>query len=259
MKKVLVTGAGGQLGRSLRDAIGAFDDLRGIFLDRKALDICDSDALEKAFQQYSPDYCVNCAAYTDVEGAEKDPNSAMQVNAFGVEMLAKCCSRHDTILIHISTDYVFDGTQAGGYYPSDPPNPINAYGRSKLEGERRIAANLKRFFILRTSWLYAINYGPNFYRTILAKARKGASLEVTDQQVGCPTRADHLAGFILQIIREGRSDYGILHFTDGEAMSWYDFARKILKEEGLLESVKLLRAENYRTLAERPKSSILKA
>ena len=204
MKTILVTGASGQLGLSLRDVMPLFSELQGIFLDREALDIRDPDALEAAFQKYDPDYCVNCAAYTDVEGAERAPDQAMEVNAVAVGTLAECCDRHDSLLIHLSTDYVFDGTKKEGYMPSDPPNPINAYGRSKLRGEQRIAALLDRYFIIRTSWLYSPEYGPNFYLKILEKARQGEILNITDSQVGCPTRADHLARFILELIRDER-------------------------------------------------------
>lgn len=257
MKKVLVTGANGQLGRSIQDRAPEYSFLKFLFLDKTRLDITQSDNIRVIFKELKPQYCINCAAYTKVDQAEKTPGQANAVNVKGVENLVKACKEFNTILIHISTDYVFDGKKKDGYLPDDEPNPINVYGKTKLEGERIIQKNLERYFIIRASWLYSKKYGPNFYLTILEKARRGEALNVTDSQRGCPTDAANLARHILNLVESDRTDYGISHFTDGEPMTWFDFAFRILKEEGLSSFCQLHKATNYRTLAVRPKNSVL--
>ena len=257
MKRVLVTGAGGQLGRSLQEITPHYDQLEFLFLDRAELDITDPDEVQKKFTKFRPHYCINCAAYTKVDQAERTPEPAFEVNVHGVENLARACTETGTILIHISTDYVFDGRKSEGYRPEDQPNPINIYGKTKLEGERIIQQHLQKFFIIRTSWLYSKKYGPNFYLTILRKAREGEQITVTDAQKGCPTDAANLARHILELIKSGNREFGISHFTDGEVMSWYGFAKQILKDHGLSDQVSLAKGGNYVTFAERPKHSEL--
>ena len=246
------------MGMSLRDASKSFPGMDFLFLSRADLDITKAIEIREWFLKYRPDYCVNCAAYTQVDQAEKTPSPAYEVNVRGVENIARACKELGTKLIHISTDYVFDGKKSKGYFPSDIPNPINEYGRSKLEGERAIQQHLEKFFIIRTSWLYSKKYPPNFYLTILAKARKGEPLSVTGSQRGCPTDAANLAHHILDIIQSETMDYGISHFTDGEPMTWFEFACQILEKEGLVDYPHLTKAENYRTFATRPRNSILK-
>lgn len=258
MKRILVTGAGGQLGKTIWDVAHEYPNLEFLFLDKENLDITQADEILKRFREFRPDYCINCAAYTNVEQAEQTPEPAYAVNVLGVENLVRACRETDTVLVHISTDYVFDGTKEGGYYPDDEPNPINEYGRTKLLGEQIIQRELKRYCIIRTSWLYSKKYGPNFYLTILEKAQRGESLIVTDEQVGCPTDASNLASYLLQLIASGDVNFGIGHFTDGEAMSWYDFAGRILRENKVLECSDLTKAQNYLTLAPRPQISILR-
>jgi dTDP-4-dehydrorhamnose reductase len=158
--------------------------------------------------------------------------------------------------VHISTDYVFDGNKGAPYLTTDPPNPINTYGRSKLAGEVHIGEILDTYHIVRTSWLYS-EFGHNFYKTLLAKAKKGETIHITDAQVGCPTDANHLARYILETLIAGKRKYGIHHFTDGQAMTWFQFAQKILKENHLDSQVRLVRETNYRTFAARPKNSVL--
>lgn len=256
MKSVLVTGSEGQLGKCLQKIANNYDSLNFKFMDSKDLDITNAKSLNSAFDSEHYDYCINCAAYTNVEQAEKTPNTAFQVNAYGVKQLAIQCNKHDVILIHISTDYVFDGNKKGGYLPSDRPNPINQYGKSKLQGEHYIQEILEEYAIIRSSWLYS-EYGHNFYKTILDKAKKKETLCVTDSQVGCPTNANHLAVFIMDIVLTQHFKTGIYHFTDGEAMSWYEFAKRIVKEHHLDSHVKVVKDKNYRTFARRPGNSIL--
>ena len=229
-----------------------------LFLARSEMDITSAVEIRKWFLKYRPDYCVNCAAYTQVDQAEKTPEPAYEVNVKGPENLARACREFGTKLVHISTDYVFDGKNSNGYLPGDTPNPINVYGRTKLEGELMIQKEMDAYFIIRTSWLYSKHYPPNFYLTILEKARKGETLSVTNAQRGCPTDAANLAQHILEIIKSETSEYGISHFTDGEAMTWFEFAVHILEQEGFPDYPQLSKAENYRTFAERPQTSILK-
>lgn len=257
MKRVLVTGAGGQLGKSIRDLAPEYPSLAFLFLDKSGMDITREEEVMKTFEEFQPDYCINCAAYTQVDQAERTPQPAYAVNVSGVENLVQACNKTQTVLVHISTDYVFDGKKKQGYHPGDTPNPINVYGKTKLEGERIIQKYLDRYFIVRTSWLYSKKYPPNFYLTILEKAKQGETLTVTDTQRGCPTDAANLARHLLELVRSGRTDYGISHVTDGVAMTWYGFAEAILKEKGYLETTALARGENYLTFAERPENSVL--
>lgn len=257
IKHILVTGASGQLGRSIQDIAMTYPFMEFVFADSQALDITDREEVDYIFENSNFDYCINCAAYTHVEQAEKTPEIAFKVNAEGVKNLALACRQNRVTLIHISTDYVFDGEKGVPYTIDDVPNPINEYGRSKLMGEQIIQQILKEYYIVRTSWLYHKEYGKNFYRTILGKAKKGEELQVTDREMGCPTNAVHLAEFLLNLIEEDNPRYGIYHFTDGQAMSWFGFALTILEENGLKSTTRIVKNNNYRSLARRPQYSVL--
>ena len=258
MISVLVTGSEGQLGKCLQKIANNFDFLEFKFLDSKGLDITDTKNINKVFQSENYNYCINCAAYTNVEQAEKTPAPAFELNALAVKNLSLACKKHDVVLIHISTDYVFDGEKEEGYTIKDTPNPINQYGKSKLAGESSIQEILDKYYIIRTSWLYS-EYGNNFYKTILNKAQTEKVLYITDEQTGCPTNANNLAKYILNLIASQNTEYGIYHFTDGKAMTWYDFAKMILKENNLEATSKIEKAKNYRTFAARPRNSVLKS
>ncbi|WP_036150923.1 dTDP-4-dehydrorhamnose reductase [Maribacter forsetii] len=257
MKKVLVTGANGQLGQCLQKIAPNNKDLAFVFKSSKELDITHKEQMNSLFAIEDFNYCINCAAYTNVEQAEKTPEIAFKVNAEGVKNLALICREYDTFLIHISTDYVFDGEKDEPYTVKDVPNPINEYGKSKLLGEKHIQEIIDNYCIIRTSWLYS-EFGKNFYTSILKKAKVGENLSVTDSQTGCPTNANNLAEYILKLIRLQKNEYGIYHFTDGEAMTWYDFAESILNKNELLNKVAFIKDKNYRTFARRPKYSVLK-
>ena len=192
-----------------------------------------------------------------MDQAEKTPERAFEVNAEGVKNVALACKEHNIILIHISTDYVFDGERETPYYVKDQPNPINEYGKSKLLGEQYIQQILKKYYIVRTSWLYS-EFEKNFYKTILKKAQTEKVIYVTDKEIGCPTNANNLAKFILEVMVLGNKKYDIYHFTDGEAMTWFDFAMVILSENNLEGKVQIVRGKKCRTFAKRPKSSVLK-
>lgn len=253
---MLVTGGGGQLAKSIADIAGEFPDVQLHLKTSVELDITDVYALHQVFLDREYDYCVNCAAFTAVDEAEKSPAKAFAVNAEAVKSIAGLCYSTATTLVHISTDYVFDGRKQSGYFPDDPPNPINEYGRSKLQGEQYVQEILSRFFIIRTSWLYD-EKAANFYTTILEKAKRGEALRVTDAQKGCPTHVATVARYILGLIENGRTDYGIHHVTDGVPMTWYDFADEILQTHGLRDTVSLVRDKNYRSFAPRPENSVL--
>ncbi len=257
MIRVLVTGSKGQLGKCIQKIAEKYRKLQFHFLDAHHLDITDPEKVNSVFAAGGYQFCINCAAYTNVEQAEKTPEIAFQVNAEGVRYLALASRSHEVTLIHISTDYVFDGEKNTPYVTTDEPNPINEYGRSKLAGEQHVRNTLDAYYIIRTSWLYS-EFGNNFYNTILDKARKGDTLSVTNAQLGCPTNANSLANYILENILSGRKDYGINHFTDGKAMTWFQFAQSILKENGLEDEVRLVKDTNYRTFAARPRNSVLK-
>jgi dTDP-4-dehydrorhamnose reductase len=202
------------------------------------------------------DICINTAAYTHVDKAESEKEKAFAVNAEGTENLAKACVARDVLLIHVSTDYVFDGTSTIPYLESDETNPINVYGASKLAGEQAIMELCERYFIVRTSWLYS-EFGHNFFRTILKHANAGNPLSITTEQLGSPTNANDLAAAILTISAADTEEYGVYHYSnDGEA-TWYDFAEAILKESGQIETVNLAKTDHYRTFAARPAYSIL--
>ncbi len=256
MIHILVTGSSGQLGRSLQKLADLNSSFSFTFVSKTELDITDIKAVEAVFGAGQYDFCINCAAYTDVDQAEKTPEPAFEVNEKGAANLARVSKKWGVTLIHISTDYVFDGENIAGYSPADSPNPINVYGRSKWEGEKRIREILDRYMIIRTSWLYS-EEGKNFYTRIRKMAEAGSEIAVTTKQIGCPTHADNLAGYILKTISEEPKNYGIHHFTDGEAMTWYEFAKKILIENDLLDLVNLVPGENHPSIVRRPACSVL--
>ena len=257
MIRVLVTGSGGQLGKCLQMASPGYPEMQITFLDKSGLDITDRESVASILKTGQYDFCINTAAYNDVEEAEKHPSRANAVNAAGLENLAGECREHNTCLIHISTDYVFDGSKSSPYEPTDAPNPINAYGKSKLLGEDHIRKTLTRYFIIRTSWLYS-EIGNNFYTKILQKARNTDRITVTGSQTGTPTNAHDLAAYILALIASGTEGYGTLHFAGREVMTWFDFACKILRDHKLDKRVTVVRDDKNRSFAARPVYSALK-
>ncbi len=256
MKRILVTGASGQLGLCIKEIQTKYPQLYFFFKNSIELNILDAKRLTEVFQENEIDYCINCAAYTNVEMAEQFPNKAFEINAEGVRQLASACKVKNVILIHISTDYVFDGKKNTPYNTDDITLPINNYGKSKLQGEKYIQAILSNHFIVRTSWLYS-TYGNNFYLKVLNKARNGENLTITDAQVGCPTNGLNLAAYLIEIILRNSENFGIYHFTDNEVMTWYEFAKKIIQENHLENTTKIVRDNNYRSFVARPQYSVL--
>jgi dTDP-4-dehydrorhamnose reductase len=253
--QILVTGSNGQLGKSLQDIALYYPQFDFIFTTKKELDITKPQQIAAFFHERAISFCINCAAYTQVDQAEGEPEKAFEINAEAVKYLALACKAHNTTLIHISTDYVFDGTKRTPYKTTDPVNPINVYGKSKLLGEKYIQNTLRPHYIIRTSWLYHKQHGKNFYKTILDKAKNGESLKITGSQTGCPTNASNLAKFIMKLILDEEA-YGIFHFCDEVPMTWYDFALKILEENGLKNETNIIK-QDFETLASRPTFSVL--
>lgn len=256
MKKILVTGANGQLGRCIRDAAADFPDLDFVFVSKEQLDIENANGLTDFFTRNNFSHCINTAAYTNVEKAESEPEKTFSINAEAVKNLALTCKEHDVVLLHISTDYVFDGKKNSPYLETDKTNPINVYGASKLKGEEYIQDIHTKFFILRTSWLYS-QYGHNFLKTILKYSQEGKPLTITTEQRGTPTNANDLAKALLQIIAQNSSGYGVYHFSNSGETTWYGFAKEILKQAGKLKEASLAKTNQYRTFAARPEYSIL--
>ena len=228
-KTLLVTGSDGQLGSEFQEIASYYPDFTFLFANSKRLDITDQQAVSDFFETNNIDYCINCAAYTQVDQAETDQELAYAVNVTGVANLAAACKEQNAILIHISTDFVFDGSQTRPYTETDSPNPINYYGKTKYLGEQEIAKTLSNHYIIRTSWLYG-KKGANFVKTILRLAAEKESLTVVNNQFGAPTNAEDLAKFILYLIQNS-FDFGIYHLSNRteNQVSWYDFAKEILK------------------------------
>ncbi|WP_027138112.1 dTDP-4-dehydrorhamnose reductase [Gaetbulibacter saemankumensis] len=251
---ILVTGADGQLGRCIKDLESQYPNLKMTFTNRQDLDITNKHEVFDYFNQNSFDYCINCAAYTAVDKAESEPDKAHQVNAEGPKNLALACKAYGVVLIHISTDFVFDGNKKEPYTEEDIPNPVNVYGVTKLKGEDVIQQLLDKYFIIRTSWLYS-EYGHNFVKTMLRLGEIRDEIDVVSDQIGAPTYAGDLAQVLLNIISRQQKDYGIYHYCNRGEVSWYDFAQAILR--GKHVKVTPIPSERYKTEALRPSYSVL--
>jgi dTDP-4-dehydrorhamnose reductase len=258
--KTLITGASGQLGRALRHT--APDARALIMADHAALDITDARGVAEFVGREGPNLIINAAAYTAVDQAEREPDAAGAVNADGPENLARAAKAHNARLIHISTDFVFDGAQSRPYRPDDPVHPLNVYGASKAEGEARVRAVLgDEALIVRTSWLYA-RHGANFVNTMLRLMREEPALEVVADQIGAPTSADSLARFLW--LAATRPDVnGTHHYTDAGVASRYDFAVAIQEEAlaagwlGKAVPIRPIASDDYPQAARRPAFSVL--
>lgn len=258
--KILITGADGQLGRELQHRLP--DDWQLFALNRTDLDITDSAAVNSVFQRYQPDLVVNAAAYTAVDKAEGDNEKAFAVNGEGAENIAGAAADFRVRLIHISTDFIFDGTKSRPYQPDDKPNPISVYGLSKFEGEKAVLRkSLDRAIILRSGWIYS-SHGSNFVKTMLKLMKERDEISVVADQVGTPTWAGDFARAVYKLA-EKKNINGIYHWSDAGVASWYDFAVAIQDEArqmGILTkpaAVKPIRTEDYPTPAKRPQYSVL--
>ena len=255
--KVLLTGRTGQVGSSLVTKLSPLAEL--IALDRHGLDLRDPRSISRVIDEVRPDVIVNAAAYTAVDRAEQERDAAFETNSRAPGDLARAAKSIDALLVHFSTDYVFDGEKSSPYLESDATSPLNVYGQSKLEGERAIAASGCRHLIFRTSWVYGAT-GRNFLHAILAAARSRPELRVVGDQHGAPTSSEAIATAVAQVVRRAdlpRSSGGIYHLSAGGSTTWHGFARAILKAKGLQIPVDAIRSEEYPVAARRPKNSLL--
>jgi len=257
--KVMITGAGGMTGSELGRQAAALG-WTATLLSRSDLDIGDATAVDAAVESVRPDAIVNAAGYTAVDRAESEPAQAIRSNARGPRNLARAAAAWAAGLVHISTDYVFDGTATRPYQPTDPVNPLGVYGRSKLAGEIAVREECLRYAIVRTSWVYS-HEGHNFVRTMLHAAADGRELKVVDDQHGCPTAAADLAMTLLRIsddISASSSHSGTYHFSNSGITTWYEFAKAIFEiRGGPPPRLVPVPAREYPTAAPRPSYSAL--
>lgn len=253
---VLVTGASGQLGESLQFIAPNYPEITFYFYNSSTLNITDLENCKTIFAQVKPNFCINTAAYTAVDKAESEPEKAHLVNVLGSENLAQVCKEFDTILVHISTDFVFDGNASKPYTEEDVPNPTGVYGKTKLDGEKAIQQIWDKHFIIRTSWVYS-QFGNNFMKTMLRLGTERDSLSVVNDQVGTPTNAVDLAEVLVKIILKNSDQYGIYNFSNEEECSWYDFARKIFEINKIKIELHAIPTTSYPTPAKRPAFSVL--
>ena len=239
MKRVLVTGANGQLVLAIKGAAADCPQLSFVFAKKTDLDVRDAQQIEAFFKVNRFDFCINAAAYTNVDKAEEEVDKAYALNELAPRLLAEACKQQSVFFIHISTDYVFDGTKGAPYTTADKPNPINVYGSSKLAGEQAIAAVGGDYCIVRTSWLYS-EFGSNFQTKILEKMKAQPFLEVVCDLYGTPTYAPNLVVFLLNKMTKSAFASNMEHFSDGETMSWYDLAKKIVGEGARINKVEVI-------------------
>lgn len=266
---ILVTGANGQLGKELKELCSSYPGFEFVFLSKEDFPIHYFDLARNYFNTVEPAYCINCAAYTAVDKAEEEKELAYQVNGEAVGVLAAICKEHGTRFVHISTDYVFDGTATIPYEEDFPPNPLNVYGSSKLEGERQARQFNEDSIIIRSSWLYS-PYGNNFVKTMIRLMNEKNEISVVNDQIGSPTYAGDLAEIIMKIIsglhggntvalnkEEGKKLSGIFHFSNDGVISWYEFALAIKEITGSSCIVQPVASSDYPVKAIRPAFSVM--
>lgn len=259
--KVLITGSNGQLGSEIRELSRLYNMVNFNFKDLPDLDICNAEVLERFITGHNITAVINCAAYTAVDKAEKDEQIAKKVNSEGVSNIVKALQKVNGKLIHISTDYVFDGDQAIPYKESDPVNPTGVYGETKRAGELVVFNSNIDALVIRTSWLYSA-YGNNFVKTMLRLGREKETLDLISDQLGTPTHAKDLAKTCLKILcgdsSENISKNGKLyHYSNEGVTSWYDFAKEIMKLGEVHCKVYPIETKDYPTLVKRPQYSVL--
>jgi len=256
MSNIVVFGASGQLGQCLK----TFTEKKGItniyFPSETEANILDDEALKKVFETYKPAYSINCAAYTAVDKAEDDSDMAVKINVTGAANLARHCDATDSVLVHVSTDFVFKGDVPLPRIEDDLAEPINVYGVTKLDGELAVIKTLKKHFILRTSWLYS-EYGNNFVKTMLKLGAERDELKIIADQTGTPTYAMDLAACILHIIQSNSKAYGVYHYSNEGVASWYDFAKAIFDISGTSVKTLPIKTSDYVTKAVRPAYSVM--
>jgi dTDP-4-dehydrorhamnose reductase len=256
---ILITGANGQLGKEFRALAALFPQYNFLFAGKEELAIENTEAIKKYFSDHSIHFCVNCAAYTAVDKAETDKETAFLINATAVGNLAAVCENFKTQLIHISTDYVFDGTAKQAYKETDATNPIGVYGQSKLKGEVLALQNNPSAIIIRTSWVFS-SFGNNFVKTMLRLMKERDSINVVDDQLGCPTYAADLAAAIITIIEQSSvvsRQSSVFNYCNEGIINWYQFALAIKELSGSTCIVNPIPSSQYQVPAKRPQYSVL--
>lgn len=256
---ILVTGSNGQLGNELRMLSKNNPGYRFFFTSRSELSIENTDQVRSFFQKYHIDYCINCAAYTAVDKAESEKDQSFEINAYAVGELAKICAAYATKLIHISTDYVYDGSSQVALKENAAVGPVNVYGASKLKGEQLALQNNPSTLILRTSWVYS-SFGNNFVKTMIRLLTEKDEINVINDQFGCPTYAADLADVIMNFIgqtEKGKSFSGVVNYSNAGITTWYDFAEQIKYQIKSDCKINPIPSSSYKTAAERPRFSVL--
>ena len=258
---VLVTGASGQLGQAIQFIAKNHSEIKFVFCSSSDLDISNKENCQTVFQKTKPDFCINAAAYTAVDKAESERDKAELINVLGSKNIAEVCNNFDVKLIHISTDFVFDGSNDKPYTETQITNPKGVYGQTKLDGEKAIQQVFSKYYIIRTSWVYS-QFGNNFMKTMLRLASERTALSVVNDQIGTPTNAVDLAEALVQIILSANQqptndNYGIYNFSNEGECSWYDFAKKIFEINNVSIDLSAIPTEQFPTPAQRPKYSVL--
>lgn len=260
MKKILVTGALGQLGSEIKQLSSKLSNIEFIYTDYKELDITNAAVVCSFIDKHNPIFTINCAAYTAVDKAESDEDKAKLLNATAVRNLTEACRNNNAYLIHISTDYVFDGCSYRPYNEEDHTSPTSVYGHTKVSGEQHVLSYGKGM-VIRTAWLYS-SFGNNFVKTMFRLGKEREELSVVFDQVGTPTYAADLASAIIQVIEKALAEPsiykgGIYHYSNEGVCSWYDFARKVMQIGKLGCIIKPIETKDYPTPAKRPHYSVL--
>ena len=258
---VLVTGASGQLGQAIQFIAKNHSEIKFVFCSSSDLDISNKENCQTVFQKTKPDFCINAAAYTAVDKAESERDKAELINVLGSKNIAEVCNNFDVKLIHVSTDFVFDGSNNKPYTETQITNPKGVYGQTKLDGEKAIQQVFSKYYIIRTSWVYS-QFGNNFMKTMLRLASERTALSVVNDQIGTPTNAVDLAEALVQIILSANQqpttdNYGIYNFSNEGECSWYDFAKKIFEINNVSIDLSAIPTEQFPTPAQRPKYSVL--
>lgn len=256
---VLVTGSDGQLGQCLQFLAQNHPEIKFIFCNSSQLDITNLNSVKQSFNHHKPNFCINTAAYTAVDKAESEPEKVRVINVVGPQNLAKVCNEFDTVLLHISTDFVFDGNSEKPYTEDDKTNPTGIYGQTKLDGEKVIQENCSKYYIVRTSWVYS-QFANNFMKTMLRLAGERDNLSVVNDQIGTPTNAVDLAEVILKIVTSSgveKSKFGIYNFSNEGQCSWFDFAAEIFRVNNISINLIPIPSSAYPTPAKRPAYSVL--
>lgn len=260
--KLLVTGADGQLASHLREVAAHYPEINVLFCNKQQLDITDPESIKHSLQTFKPDWVINTAAYTAVDKAESEPALAYALNAEAPEKLAQACADEGIALLHLSTDYVFDGKSKTPYSEGTPTEPVNVYGKSKLLGEQQALCSNPKTIIVRVAWIFG-PYGNNFLKTMLNLAKNRDQLSIVSNQQGCPTYTGDLANALIQMVLQDKSQWGIYHYRGGEPTNWFEFAKTIFASALKLKLIKAvpaltaIDASEYPTPAQRPDYSVL--